>query len=400
MSKTKSGKSKQGSSHGENTRLVHLGRDPDAYFGLANLPVGRVSTIMYPSLQAYENPNHKFRYGRTGNPTSEAFEMAMAELEGGYNAITASSGLAAITTSILAFVKTGDHILVCDSIYPPTRQFCDDTLARMGVEVEYYDPLIGKGIGKLIRRNTALIYMESPGSATFEVQDVPAIVLEAKKKGVTTMIDNSWSGGLIFKPINHGVNVSVQSVTKYVGGHSDVSLGIAIADSHKTYKTLKRGALNLGTCAAPDELWLALRGLRTMAVRMKQNAQNAMKIAQWLEKRPEIKRVYYPPLKSDPNYKLWKRDFSGANGLIAILLKEAPKKAVYDFVNGLKLFPIGSSWGGYESLLQPQYLEKFRSAVPWTEKGACLRFQIGLEDPEDLIADLEKGFERFRKASR
>ncbi len=383
--------------HGKNTRLVHAGRDPEAFFGLANLPVGRVSTIIYPSLEAYENPNHKFRYGRVGNPMSEAFELAMSELEGGYNAITASSGLAAITTAILAFVKTGDHVLICDAVYPPTRIFCDETLKRMGVEVEYYDPLIGKGIEKMIRKNTSLIYMESPGSGTFEVQDVPAIVAAAKKRGILTMLDNSWSGGLIFRPIEHGVNVAVQSVTKYVGGHSDISLGVAVADTEKTYKILKRGALHLGTCAAPDELWLALRGLRTMAVRMKQNAQNALKVAQWLEKRPEVAHVYYPALKGDPNHKLWKRDFSGANGLLSILLKEAPKKAVSQFVNGLELFPIGSSWGGYESLLQPQALEKCRSANPWTEKGACLRLQIGLEDPEDLIADLERGFERFNK---
>ncbi|MBK6897148.1 MAG: cystathionine beta-lyase [Alphaproteobacteria bacterium] len=385
---------------GGNTKLVHMGRNPDAYFGLANLPVGRVSTIMYPSLEAYENPSHKFRYGRVGNPASEAFETAIAELEEGCNAITASSGLGAITTAILAFVKSGDHLLMCDGIYPPTRQFCDDTLRRMGVEVEYYDPLIGKGIEKRIRKNTTLIYMESPCSATFEVQDVPAIAAAAKKHGVMTMIDNSWSGGLLFKPIRHGVNVSVQSATKYIGGHSDLTMGVAVADTEKTYKTLKRGAVNIGAFASPDDLWLALRGLRTMAVRMKQNAQNAMVVAQWLEKQPEIKRVFYPPLKNDPSHKLWKRDFSGANGLLAILLKEAPKKAASDFVNGLELFPIGSSWGGYESLLQPQYLEKYRSAVPWTEKGACLRLQIGLEDPEDLIVDLEKGLERFRKACK
>ncbi|MCB1591490.1 MAG: cystathionine beta-lyase [Alphaproteobacteria bacterium] len=382
---------------GPNTKLMHAGRNPDAFFGLANLPVGRCSTIMYPSLEAYENPNHKFRYGRTGNPVSEAFELAMAELEGGYNAITGPSGLAAITTAVLAFVKAGDHVLFCDSIYPPTRIFCDNTLTRMGVEVEYYDPLIGKGIEKKIRRNTSLIYMESPGSATFEIQDVPAIASIAKKRGIVTMLDNSWSGGLLFRPIEHGVNIAIQSATKYVGGHSDISLGVAVADTQKNYRTLKRGALHLGTCAAPDELWLALRGLRTMPVRMKQNAQNALKVAQWLEKRPEIKRVYYPALKNDPNHKLWKRDFSGANGLIAILLKEAPKKAVSQFVNNLNLFPIGSSWGGYESLLQPQALENCRSAVPWTERGACLRLQIGLEDPEDLIADLQQAFERFNK---
>ncbi len=391
-------KDDKNNNHGENTKLVHLGRDPDAFFGLANLPVGRASTIMYPSLEAYENPHHKFRYARTGNPLSEAFEMAIAELEGGYNGITASSGLAAITTAVLAFVKTGDHVLFVDTIYPPTRIFCNDMLARMGIEVEYYDPLIGGGIKDLIRDNTSLIYMESPGSATFEIQDVPAIVAEAKKHDIITMLDNSWAGGLVYKPIRQGVNISVQSATKYISGHSDISLGVAIADNETTFKALRKCAINMGACAAPDDLWLGLRGLRTMSVRMKQNAANALEVATWLTQQKEIKKVFHPALPDDPNHKLWKRDFDGSNGLISIVLQDASKEAVSEFVNNLTLFPIGSSWGGYESLLQPQYLETCRSAVPWNEKGACLRLQIGLEDPADLITDLKTGLEKFGKA--
>lgn len=383
----------------EETKLVHLGRDPQAYYGVANLPVSRVSTIMYPSLAAYEDKNHKFRYGRVGNPMSEAFETAMAEIEGGYHAITASSGLAAITTTLQAFLSTGDHILLSDSIYPPTRIFCDDVLKRMGIEIEYYDPKIGTKISKKIRGNTSVIYMESPGSATFDILDVPAIVEVAKKRGIKTILDNSWSGGILFKPILHGVNISVQSATKYVGGHSDVSLGVSVADTEENYKVLKRCAVNLGTCAGADELWLALRGLRTIGVRIKQNAENAMKVALWLKEQKEIDKVFYPALPDDPNHSLWKRDFIGANGLITIILKPSSKNAVEEFVDGLKLFPIGSSWGGYESLLQPQYLKTCRSAVPWKEEGACLRLQIGLENPEDLIEDLRLGLERFSSFS-
>lgn len=383
--------------HGEDTNILHSGYDPDSYHGIVNPPVVRASTILYPSLAAYEDPNHKYRYGRYGTPFTDSFTSALAELENGHDAIIAPSGLAAITTAILSFVKSGDHVLIADSVYPPTRFFCDGPLSRMGVEVEYYDPHIGGGISKLIRKNTALIYMESPGSATYDVQDVPAIVKAAKARKILTMIDNSWSSGLLYKPLDHGVDISVLSCTKYIGGHSDIMLGAAVANSPATFKILQKGARELGTFAGSEEIALALRGMKTLSIRMKEAGARSLKIASWLEKQKGIKRVYHPALKSDPNHKLWKRDFNGSNGLVSILLEPASKKAVRAFVESLKLFPIGSSWGGYESLLQPQYLKNCRTAKLWSEEGFLIRLQIGLENTEDLIADLSQALAKFNK---
>jgi cystathionine beta-lyase len=346
-------------------------------------------------MESYEDLNRLYRYARYSNPTSHKFEEAMAELEGGFGAISAPSGLSAITTSVLAFAKAGSHLLVSDSIYPPTRDFFNNFVPRYGVQVEYYDPNIGAGIAQKIRKDTSLIYMESPGSATFDVMDVPAISSVAQKAGVTTIVDNSWSGGVLFRPLEHGVNISLQSATKYIGGHGDLMLGFAVADTEDHYKTLKATARDLGVFASPDNIVLALRGLRTMKLRLAQNEASAMRIAQWLESRPEIARVYYPALPSHPSHAIWKRDFSGCNGILCILLRPAPKAAVHAFVNSLKLFPVGSSWGGYESLLQPQFMERNRVTVPWTEKGAMLRLQIGLEDSQDLIEDLQRGLEIF-----
>ena len=385
--------------YGENTNLVHAGRNPEEYFGVVNPPVVRTSTILYPSLEAYENPDHKFRYAPYGTPLTDKFTTAMAELEGGFAGIATPCGLSAVTTTLLAVLKAGDHLLVSDVLYPPAHDFCSEYLTRFGVEVEFYNPLIGKGIEKLIRKNTKLIYMESPGSATFEVMDVPAIVVVAKKKNITTMLDNSWSGGMLYKPLAQGVNVAVQSATKYVGGHSDLTLGVIVTDSEKNFKIIKTTAKALGVCPGSEELYLALRGLRTMKLRLRQHAENALKVAKWLEKRKEIQRVYHPALPGDPGHKIWKRDFAGANGLLSILLQPSSKAAVRSFVDSLTLFPIGSSWGGYESLLQPQYLKSMRVALPWTEKGMLLRLHVGLEDPEDLIADLEQALDKFRAAS-
>lgn len=381
------------------TRLIHLGRAPKEYFGIVNPPISRTSTILFPSLDAYEDKDRKYRYARMGNPLSDKFECAMAEIENGHAAISTPSGLTAITTSLLAFLKSGDHVLVTDSLYQPSRLFCDNVLTRFGVEVEYYDPLIGAGISGLIRNNTTVIYMESPGSATFEIQDVPAIVQAAKARNIITIADNSWSAGLLFRPLDHGADISLQSCTKYVGGHSDINLGVSVARTPELYKQLKKTALDLGVCAGAEDLYLALRGLRTISLRMRQCAENAMIVAEWLKGRNEVQRLYFPALESDPNHALWKRDFSGTNGLLSILLRPAPKAAVSAFVDSLELFPVGSSWGGYESLLQPQYLKTCRTAVPWREDGALLRLQIGLEDPQDLIKDLEQAFAKFEAAS-
>lgn len=384
--------------HKESTRLTHIGLAADEYFGIVNPPIARASTILYPSLAAYEDPNHKYRYGRMGNPLSEKFESAIAEIENGFDGMSTASGLAAVTLALMTVLKAGDHALIVDTLYPPARDFCDQVLTKYGVEIEYYDPRIGGKIDKLTKDNTALIYLESPGSGTFEIQDVPAIAKVAKAKGIKTIIDNTYSAGLIFKPLDHGVDYSLQSATKYIGGHSDINMGIVVARDEATYKELRSTALNRGDCASAEDLYLGLRGLRTISLRMKQSAENALKIASWLKKQKGIADVLYPALKSSPEYKIWKRDFTGANGVLSIVLDKSSKQAVHKFVDALELFPIGSSWGGYESLLQPQYLSKYRTINPRpSDEGALLRLQIGLEDPDDLIADLEQALKIFNK---
>ncbi len=382
--------------YNEDTELTKLGRDPDDYYGIMNPPIVQASTIQYKNLETYETKKgQKFTYANIGHPLSNHFEIAMAELEGGYKAVSASTGLAPITASLMAFLKAGDHVLMCDSIYPPTRIVCDNLLKKFGVEIEYYDAAIGAGIKDLIKENTAVIYLESPGSATFEVQDVPAITKEAKAKNVITIMDNTWASGLLFKPLQHGVNISVCAATKYISGHADVNLGYAVADTPENYKALKRTHMNLGHCPGSEDLSLALRGLRTMKLRIEQSAKNALQVAQWLQARDEVRRVYHVALPDHPGHDLWKRDFTGGNGLLSFLLPEAPKEQVSKFIDALELFPIGSSWGGYMSLLQPQTDMQFRKAVKWEEKGMLIRLHVGLEDPQDLIADLEQAFKKF-----
>lgn len=380
----------------EETRLTLLGRDPDDYYGILNPPVVQASTIKYKDLEAYETKKgQKFTYANVSHPLSDHFETAMAELEGGYKAVSSSTGLAPITAALLAFLKAGDHLLMCDSIYPPTRTTCDKLLKRFGVEVEYYDAIIGAGIKDLIRENTAVIYLESPGSATFEVQDVPAITKEAKARGVITIMDNTWAGGLLFKPLAHGVNISVCAATKYISGHADVNLGYAVADTQEHYKALKDTHLDLGHCPGSEDLYLALRGLRTMKLRLEQSAKSALKISEWLQERSEVQKVYHPALPSHATHNLWKRDFSGSNGLLSFLLQDVEKDRVAAFIDALELFPIGSSWGGYMSLLQPQIEMHYRRAVKWDEKGMLIRLQVGLEDVDDLIADLDQALKKI-----
>ena len=388
---------KKKNAYKEDTILAHTGLAPDEHFGVIAPPVTRASSIIQSSFDAYQKGEGEFRYGRTGTPLTDKFETAMAELENGYAAVATPSGMTAIVTSLLTVLKPGDHVLITDSMYESARFFTESYLSRINVDVEYYNPRIGRNIEKLIRKNTAVIYMESPGSGTFEIQDVPAITAVAKKRGIVTMVDNSWASGLLFKPLDHGANISILSATKYIGGHADLMLGAIVADSEKTYRQIKSMAVNFGVCAGSEGLFVGLRGLRTLKVRMKQCAANALKIAQWLEKRPEVERVYYPALPSSPDHKLWKRDFTGANGLFSFLLKPASTKSVAAFADALKLFPIASSWGGYESLLQPQHMKRLRSAVPWKEKGQLLRLHVGLEDPDDLIADLAQAFKKFKR---
>lgn len=381
----------------EQTNLTHLGRDPDSYHGVVNPPISRTSTIIYPDLASYEDPDYRYRYGRLGNPLSDQFEDAMAALENGAGAVGTQTGMAAITTSILSVAKSGDHILMVDTVYGPARYFAANILKRMNIEVEYYDPTIGSGIENLCRENTSVIYMESPGSATFEVQDVPAICKVAKARGIMTIIDNTWSAGVLFKPLDHGVDMSFQSCTKYVGGHSDINLGVIVAKDETLLKTIRSSAWDLGVAPMAEDMYLALRGLRTLRTRLKQNAANAETVIAWMKNRDEFTKIYYPKLESHETHNLWSRDFKGANGLFSFILKPASKNAVHGFINALKLFPIGSSWGGYESLCQPQHLEDYRTAVSWNEEGALFRFQIGLEDPEDLINDISQALEIFNR---
>ena len=375
-----------------NTKMMHWGRDPSAYYGLVNPPIARTSTILYPNLAAYEDPNHRYRYGRMGNPMSDAFETAMAELEGGYKAVATQSGLSAITLALLALLKGGDHILMADTVYPPLRDFCGNVLKRMGVDVEYYDPCLGGGIENLIKPETTVIYLESPGSGTFEVQDMPAIAAVAKKHDIKTIADNTWAAGVLCNPIKLGVNYALQSATKYIGGHSDINLGFVVADTAENFLPIRKTAWDMGVTAAAEDMYLALRGLRTLTNRMKQNEKSLYQVLDFLEDRQEIEKIYCPALESHSTHDIWKRDFKGVNGLLSILLKPYPKEKVHKFIDSLTLFPIGSSWGGYESLCQPQFLQHYRSAVPWKEEGYLFRFQIGLEDPEDLMADFEQAF--------
>jgi cysteine-S-conjugate beta-lyase len=381
------------------TRLVVSGRDPQAYHGYVNPPVYHASTMLYPTAEDQVAHRARYSYGRRGTPTSEALEDALTELEGGACAGVAllPSGLAAISTALLAVAGAGDHILVTDSVYRPTRTFCDTIFKRMGVETTYYDPLIGTGIEKLIKPNTRAVFTEAPGSQSFEMQDIPAIVKVAHDKGALVLTDNTWATPLYFRPIEKGVDLSIQAGTKYIGGHSDIMFGCVSANA-TTVARLKDTVYGLGLCVGPDDIYLALRGLRTLGVRLARHYQSGIRVARWLEQRPEVLRVMHPALESDPGHTIWKRDFTGACGLFSIVLKPRDMRAVYAFMNTLTLFGMGYSWGGFESLVIAFDCAEYRSATPWAPGGPTLRFHIGLEEPDDLIADLDRGFSAMKAA--
>jgi len=379
------------------TRAVHAGRDPASSHGFVNPPVYRGSTVIFPTLEALTTHSQPYTYGRRGTPTVAALEEAIRNLEGGAQTFLTASGLQAVTTSLMAFVEAGDNILVTDSAYQPTRHFCDTVLARFGVTTTYYDPTIGAGIADLIRPNTRVIFTESPGSQTFEVQDIPAISEVAHARGVWHVLDNTWASPIFFDALAHGADVSVQAATKYIVGHADAMLGSITANLRAKPHIFKmRGAL--GHCPGSEETYLGLRGLRTLAVRMAQHHRSSLEIAQWLETRPEVARVIHPGLPSHPSHAIWKRDFTGASGLFAAVLKPAPIEAVAAFVDQLEFFGMGYSWGGYESLVLPFDPRSYRTATTWTDEGQALRFHIGLEDVDDLKADLDAGFARFNAA--
>ena len=381
----------------KDTFLTQAGRDPHANHGIVNPPVYHASTIVYPSLDAFDyaekTPFEGTRYGRRGTPTTFALEEAVAALEGAHRTIAVSSGLSAITTTLLALLRTGDHLLMVDTVYGPTRRFCDSMLAGLGIATSYYDPL--EDIAPLIRPETRLVFTESPGSLTFEVQDIPRLTAAARSAGVLTAIDNTYGAGLLFDAFAHGIDVSIQAATKYIVGHSDAMLG-TISATAEVFLKIKRASALLGVGVGPDDCYLALRGLRTLGVRMPRHQQTAMRVAAWLQDRAEVQHVRHPALPSCPGHDVWRRDFRGSNGLLSFVLHPAGRPALAAFIDGLKLFGLGASWGGYESLIIP--FQPVRTRTPWPFSGPCFRLHCGLEDEGDLIADLDAAFDRLGKA--
>jgi cystathionine beta-lyase len=375
------------------TKVVTAGRDPASNHGFVNPPVYHASTVLYPSAEDFLAHRARYQYGRRGTPTTEALELALQELEGPQCAGVAlvPSGLAAISTAFLSLVQSGDEVLVTDSAYGPTRHFCTQILSRLGVTATYYDPGIGGAISELMKPNTRLVYLEAPGSLSFEMQDVGAIAKAAKAKGVLVLMDNTWATPLYFRPLDHGVDLVIQAGTKYIGGHSDLMLGTISANA-ATLAGLKNTVRYTGLHEAPDDTYLGLRGLRTLSIRLDRHYQSGLAVARWLEARPEVLRMLHPALPSHPGHAIWKRDFSGASGLFSMVLKPVPQKAYYAFIDTLELFGIGASWGGYESLAIPFDCAPIRTATRWEPGGPTVRFHIGLEAVEDLIADLERGF--------
>lgn len=388
--------------------LVHAGRAPLRVGGPVNMPVHRASTIVSPTLEEFdanEAGDAKFRnvcYGALGTENAFALCDAVNRLEQGAGAMVTSSGLAACIQSLLAFVGAGDHVLMPDSVYGPQRMFCETILRRFGVETTFYDPRIGADIDILIKANTRVIYTEAPGSLTFEMQDIPAIVKAAHAHGAIVIMDNTWAGPLYFKPLAVGVDICVEAATKFIAGHSDLVMGIIIARTDELYQRMRSFCVQMGEIASPDDCYMALRGLRTMKVRMQTQFAQALTLARWLRSRPEVMQVLYPPLEGDPGHELWARDFTGGGSLFSIVLPKMEKKAVAAMLNGYRMFSIGASWGGYDSLVEhchPQRTALNRISPVWNDDNCTLvRYAIGLEDVEDLKADLEEGFARLNAA--
>ncbi|HTP77204.1 MAG TPA: cystathionine beta-lyase [Rhizomicrobium sp.] len=377
------------------TKLSSLGRKSKEHYGVVNTPVYRASTILYPNVAALDAHDMPFTYGRRGNPTLKSLEEAINALEGATRTLFVPSGLNAVATAILSVCGSGDHLLVADSCYAPSRVFCDKTLKRFGVETTYYDPLVGDGIETLFRPNTRAVFCESPGSLTFEVQDIPAIARVAHARGASVLLDNTWATPLFFPALARGADLSIQAVTKYVGGHADVMMGYVAANESHAARLLEFHG-NSGLYVSGDDCFLALRGLRTLAVRLKRHQETALALARWLQTRPEVSRVLYPALENDPGHAIWRRDFLGACGLFGVVLKPALHEAVAAMLDGLAHFGLGFSWGGYESLAVPADIR--RTARKFDAEGPVIRIHAGLEDADDLIRDLAKGFERLRAA--
>jgi cystathionine beta-lyase len=383
----------------DETRVTILGREPHRHHGIVNPPVYHASTILYPTLDALEAPRTAdgYYYGRYGTPTTRALTDAVAALEGAAAGFAVSSGKNAITMVLMGLTAAGDHILVTDNSYQPTRDTASRLMARFGVEVTFFDPAIGAGIAGLMRPNTRLVFVESPGSLTFEVQDVPAIAEAAHAGGALVVMDNTWASPLFCKPFGLGVDVSVQAATKYVGGHSDLMMGL-ITCTAELEPGIRMAYAELGGAPGPEDCYLALRGLRTLATRLERHQKSALKVAEWLAGRPEVARVLYPALPDDPGHALWRRDFSGASGLFGFLLRPVERPGLAAMLDHLELFGMGYSWGGYESLLIPTDPAPLRTATDWPHEGQLMRIHVGLEHTDDLIADLKAGFRRLAAA--
>jgi cystathionine beta-lyase len=379
------------------TRLVRIGRDKSITGQFVNPPVVHASTVLFDSVDDMLHRRQRYVYGRRGTPTSEALEAAISELEGAEGTILCPSGLNAVAAAMLATVKAGERILIVDSVYSPVRHFADVVLKRMGVEPVYYGPSLTDGIESLFTANTSAIYLESPGSLTFEMQDLPAIARAARRHNATVLFDNTWATPVFFRPLDHGADVSIMAGTKYIGGHADLMLGTVSANG-RALKQLRETHGAMGLHVGPDDIYLALRGLRTLGVRLPRHQQSAMIVAKWLADRPEVARVLYPPLPDDPGNALWRRDMSGGSGLLGIVLNGWPEARAKEFADSLELFGIGASWGGYESLVVLSQPETHRTAAPWKAEGPLLRLHIGLEDPDDLIADLGAAFAKANRS--
>lgn len=383
--------------YGPLTDLVTGGRDPEDAYGFVNPPVVRGSTVVWPTVADMKAARGRYTYGRRGTPTSDALSDALQLIEGGEHVALVPSGVTAVSLALLSVLHAGDHLLMVDTVYDPTRRFCDGFLKRFGVETDYYDPAVGSDISGLMRPNTRAVFVESPGSLTFEVQDVPAIAGAAHARGAAVVMDNTWATPLYFRAHDHGVDLSVSAGTKYLGGHADVMIGyVSAAGQYAAGLKAMHGAL--GLCCGPDDMFLALRGLRTLGVRLAHHQASALRVARWLESRPEVARVMHPGLENDPGHELWKRDFSGSSGLFAIEMTPGPFEAVEAFLDGLELFGLGYSWGGYESLAIPYDARPIRTASRWAPAGPTIRLHIGLEDVEDLIDDLAAGLDRYAAA--
>lgn len=379
---------------GISTKLVHLGNDPLSFHGFINPPIVRGSTVLFPDSGAMASHNQKYTYGTRGTPTTDALCEALNELEGAAGTILVPSGLAAITIPFLAYLGAGDHALIVDSVYGPCRHFCDTMLKRLGVDAEYYDPEMGAGIESLIRPNTKLIHTEAPASNTFEMQDIRAISDAAHRHGCIVTMDNTWATPLYFRPLDFGVDVSIHATTKYPSGHSDIVMG-AVSANASAWPRLIEAQLALGICGAPEDSYLILRGLRSMALRLEHHQNSALAIARWLEELDEVDRVLHPALSSFPGHEIWKRDFKGSSGVFSFVLKverrDQFKAKAHAFLDALNLFGLGYSWGGYESLaLQVNLNDRTIRKAP--DSGPVIRLQIGLENVEDLKRDLEAGF--------